>query len=169
MIILFCSNLLFSCSVVYDTLQPHGLRHDRLPCPLPSPGTYSHSGPLSLQCHPTISYSDIPFSSCLLSFPASGSFPMCRLFESCGQSIGASASASVLPINIQDWFHLGLTGLISCPRDSQESSSTQQFEGIRPSTLSLFYYPALISIHNYWKNHSFDYLGFCRQSDISAF
>ena len=105
--------LLFNCSVMSDSLQPHGLQHARLPCPSSSPGACSNSCPLSQWCHPTISSSVIPFASCLQSFPASGSFPMSWLFALGGQSIGASASASVLPMNIQDWFSLGLTGWIS--------------------------------------------------------
>jgi len=96
-----------------NSLQPHGLQHARLPCPSPTPGVYSNSCPLSQWCHPTISPTVIPFSSCLQSFPASGSFPMSQFFVSGGQSIGVSASASVLPMNIQDWFPLGWTGLIS--------------------------------------------------------
>ena len=95
------------------TLQPHGLQHARLPCPWPYPGACSNSCPSSWWCHPTISSSVIPFSSCLPSFPASGSFPMSQFFASGGQSIGVSASASVLPMNSLDWFPLGLTGLIS--------------------------------------------------------
>ena len=105
--------LLFSCSVVSDSLWPHGLQHARLPCSSPSPRACSNSCPSSRWCHPTISSSVIPFSSCLQSFPASGSFPMSQLFASGGQSIRASASASVFSVNIQDWFPLGLTGLIS--------------------------------------------------------
>ena len=100
-----------SRSVVSDSLWPHGLRHARPPCPSPTPGAYSNSCPLSWWCHPTISSSVIPFSSLLQSFPASGSFPMSQLFASGGQSIGASAS--VLPMNIHDWFSLGWTGWIS--------------------------------------------------------
>ena len=96
-----------------DSLQPHGLQHDRLPCPSPSPGVCSNSCPLSQWCHPTISSSVVPFSFCPQSFPASGSFPMSRLFQSGAQSIGVSASASVLLMNTQGWFPLGLTGLIS--------------------------------------------------------
>ena len=103
----------FSCSVVSDSLRPHGLQHIRLPCPLPTTGVHSNSCLLSRWCHPTISSSVIPFSSCLQFFPASGSFPMSQFFASGGQSIGVSASASVLPMNIQDWFPLGWTGLIS--------------------------------------------------------
>ena len=96
-----------------DSLWPHGLQHARLRCPSPSPRVCSNSCPLSRWCHPTISSSVAPFSSCLQSFPASGSFPVSQLFASGGQSIEVSASASVLPMNIQDWFPLGLTGLIS--------------------------------------------------------
>ena len=103
----------FSCSVISDSLRPHGLQHARPPCPLLTPGAYSNSCPLSWWCHPTISSSVIPFSSHLQSFPASGSFPMSQFFASGGKSIGVSASASVLPTNIQDWFASGWTGLIS--------------------------------------------------------
>ena len=98
---------------VSDSLQSRGLQHARLPCPLSSPGACSNPCPLSLWCHPTISSSVIPFSSCLQSFPASGSFPMSQFFTLGGQNIGVSASPSVLPMNNQDWFPLGLTGLIS--------------------------------------------------------
>ena len=110
---LYFNNILFSCSVVSNSLRPHGLQHARLPCPSPSPRACSNSCPLSRWCHPTISSSVVPFSSCLQSFPASGSFLMSWLFISGGQSIGASASALVLPMNIQDWFPLGWTGWTS--------------------------------------------------------
>ena len=103
----------FSRLVVSHSLQPHGLLHDRLPCPSPTPTACSNSCPLSWWCHPTISSSLIPFSSCLQSFPAWESFPVSQFFSSGGQSTGALASASVIPINIQDWFPLRLTGLIS--------------------------------------------------------
>ena len=93
--------------------QPHGLQHARLPCPSPTPGACSNSCLLNQWCHPTISSFVVPFSSCLQSFPASGSFLMSQLFASCGQTIGASASASVLPMNIQHWFPLRLTGLLA--------------------------------------------------------
>jgi len=96
-----------------DSLQPHGLQHARFPCPSPSPRAYSNSCPSSQWCHPTISSSVIPFSSCLQSFSASRSFPMSQFFPSGGQSIGVSASTSVLSMNIQDWFPLGWTSLIS--------------------------------------------------------
>ena len=103
----------FSRLVVSDSLQPHGLQHASLPCPSPTPRACLNSCPSSRWCHPTISSSVVPFSSCLLSFPASGSFSMSQFFTSGGQSIGVSASASVLPMNIKDWFPLGRTGLIS--------------------------------------------------------
>ena len=119
------------CSVTKSnlTLWPHALQHARLLCLLPSPGACSNSCPLSWWCHPTISSSVTPFSFCLQPFPASGSFPLNQFFESGGQSVGASASASVLPVNIQDGFPLGLMiWSPCCSRDSQESSSTSQFE-----------------------------------------
>ena len=103
----------FSHSVVSSSLPPHGLQHARLPCPSPTPGVYSNSFPLSQWCHPTISSSVVPFSSCLQSFPISGSFPMSPFFTSGGQIIEASASVSVLLVNIQGWFPLGVTGWIS--------------------------------------------------------
>jgi len=103
----------FSRSVVSDYLWPHGLQYSRLPCPSPTPGAYSNSCLLSWWCHPTISSFVIPFCSHLQSFPASGSLQMSQFFASGGQSIGVSASASVLPMNIQDWFPLGWTGWIS--------------------------------------------------------
>ena len=105
--------LLFSRSVVSDSLWTHVLQCARLPCPSPSPRAFSNSCPLSRWCHPAISSSVVPFSSCPQSFPASGSFLMSRLFASGGQSIGASALASVLPMNSQGWFPLGWTGWIS--------------------------------------------------------
>ena len=103
----------FSCSVVSDSLWPHELQHSRLPNPSPTPRAYSNSCPSNWWCHPTISSFVVPFSSHFQSFPASESFPMSQLFTSGGQSIRASASASVLPMNIQDWFPLGWTGWIS--------------------------------------------------------
>ena len=99
-----------SRSVVSSSLRSHGLKHARLSCPSPTPGACSNSCPSSWWCHPTISFSVIPFSSCLQSFLASGSFPLSQFFASGGQSIGVSASASVLPMNNQDWFPLGWTG-----------------------------------------------------------
>ena len=103
----------FSRSVVSNSLWPHELQHPRSPCPSPTPEALSNSCPSSWWCHPTISSSVVPFSSSLQSFPSSGSFPMSQFFTSGGQSIGVSALASVLPMNIQDWFPLGWTGWIS--------------------------------------------------------
>ena len=103
----------FSCSVVSNSLRPHKLQQVRPPCPSPTPGVHPNPCPLSRWCHPTISSSVVPFSSCPQSFPASGSFPMSQLFISGGQSIGVSASTSVLPVNTQDWFPSGWTGWIS--------------------------------------------------------
>ena len=102
----------FSCSVLSSSLWPHGLQYIRPACPSPTPGVYSNSCPLGRWCHPTISSSAIPLSSCLQSSPASRSFQMSQLFTSGGQSIGVSASASVLRMNIQDWCPLRWTGWI---------------------------------------------------------
>ena len=107
------SSVQFNCSVVSDSLRPHEPQHARPPCPSPTPGVYPNPCPLSQCCHPTISSSVVPFSSHLQSFPASGSVPMSQLFASGGQSIGVSASTSVLPVNTQDWSPLGWTGWIS--------------------------------------------------------
>ena len=151
------SSVWFNCSVVSNSLWPHGLQHARLPCPSPTPGAYSNSCPLSWWCPPAISFSVIPFSSCPQSFPTSGSFPMSQFFESGDQSIGASASASVLPMNIQDWFPLGWTGWIALsPRYSQRSSPTPQVKIISSKALSFLHSPTLTSIHDHRKNHSLD-------------
>ena len=107
------SSVQFSHSVMSDSLRPHELQHTRPPCPSPTPRVHPKPCPLSQWCHPNISSSVFPFSSCLKSFPASGSFPMSQLFSSGGQSIGVSASASVLQMNTQDWFPIGWTGWIS--------------------------------------------------------
>ena len=106
------SSVQFIRSVLSDSLRPHGLQHARLPCPSPTPRVCSNSCPSSRWYHPTITFSVVPFS-CVQSFPATGSFPMSQFFISGGQSIGASTSAQVFPMNIQDWFLSGLTGLIS--------------------------------------------------------
>ena len=145
------SSIQLSHSVISDSLQPHGLQHTRPPCPSPTLRVYPNSCPLSQWCHPTTSSSDVLFSSHLQSFPASGSFPVSRFFASGGQSIGVSASASVLPMNIQDWFPLGWTGWISLQsKDSQESSPTPQFKSINSSALNFLYSPTRFSI----KHHS---------------
>ena len=142
----------FSHSVMSDSLWPHEPQHARPPRPSPTPRACQNSCPLSWWCHPTISSSVIPFSSCPQSFPASGSFQMSQLFASGGQSIGVLASASVLPMITQDWSPLGWTGLISwfeSPRDSQGSSPTPQFKSINTSTFSFLYSSALTSLHDY--------------------
>ena len=163
------SPLLFSRSVMSDSLWPYGLQHARLPCPSPSPGACSNSCPLSQWCYPTISSSVIPFSSCSQSFPASGSFLMSQLFASGDQSIGASASALVLLMNIRDWFPLGLTGLISLqPKGLSKVFSNTTVQKHQFSCAQPLYGPTLTSIHDYWKNHSFDYTDLCGQSNVSA-
>ena len=133
------SSVQFNCSVVYDSLRPHGLQHTTPPCPSPIPRVYSNSSPLNWWCHPTISSSVVPFSSCPQFFPASGSFQMSQLFASGGQSIKVSASTSVLPMNIQDWSPLGWTGWISLQSKglskvfSNTTSQKHQFFGTQLS------------------------------------
>ena len=141
-----------------DSLRPHESQHTRPPCPSPTPGAYSNSCPLSWWCHPAISSSVVLFSSHLQSFPASGAFPMSQFFTLGGQSIGVSASGSVLPMNIQDWFPLRLVVYPCSLGHSQESSLTPQFKSINSSVVSFLYSPTLTSIHDYWKNHYFDLL-----------
>ena len=144
----------FSRSVVSDSLQPHGLQYTRPPCPSPTPRVNSNSCPLSQWCHPTISSSVICFSSCLQSFPPSGSFQMSQLFTSGGQSIGVSASASVLQMNIQDWFSLGWIGLISLQSKGLSrvfSNTTVQKQILQ---CSAFFIVQLTAIHDHWKNHA---------------
>ena len=151
--------LSFSLSVVSDFLRPLGLQHIRLAYPSPSPQACSYSCPLSWWYHPTISFSVVPFSSCLQSFPASGSFPTSQVFTSDDQNIGVSPSASVLPMNIQDWFPLGLSGLSSLLSKglSRVFSSTtiqkHQFFSTQPFL---------------WSN-SYIHTWLCQQSDVSAF
>ena len=128
------------CSVVSNTFRPHGLQHTRLSCPLPTPRACSNSCSSSWWCHPTISSSVVLFFSCLWSFPASGSFPISQFFTTGGQSIGVSASASVLPMNIQDWFPSGLTGLLSLLSKGLSSPSfTVQKHQFFSAQLSLWF------------------------------
>ena len=146
----------FSHSVVSDSLQPHEPLHARPPCLSPTPRIHPNPCPSSRWCHPTISSSVVPFSSCPQSFPASGSFQMSQLFTSGGRSIGVSASTSVLTTNTQDW-SLGWTGWISLQsKGLSESSPTPQFKSINSLALSFLYSPTLTSIHDHWKNHSLD-------------
>ena len=131
-----------------NSLWPHGLQQARPPCPSPTPGVYSNSYSLSWWCHPTISSTVVPFSSCLQSFSVSESLQMSQFFTSGGQGMGVSASASVLPILCRIDFLLdGLTGSPCSPRDSQESSPTPQFKSINSSALSFLYSLTLTSIH----------------------
>ena len=151
------SSIQFSCSVVSDSLQPHESQHTRPPCPSPNPRVHSNSRPSSRWCHPAISSSVVPFSSCPQSLPASWSFPVSQLFAWGGQSPGVSALASVLPWTPKtDLLQNGLVGSPCSPRDSQESSPTPQFKSINSSVLSFLHSPTLASIHDHWKNHSLD-------------
>ena len=161
--------LFFRCSVHAWLCDPMNCSKPGFPI-LHYPRVCSNLRPLNWWCHSTISSSVVPFSSCLQPFPKSGSFPRSQFFASGGQSIGVLASASVLPMNIQDSFPLdGLVGSPRSPRDSQESSPAAQFKSINSLVLSLLYGPTLTSIYDYWKNHSFNYSDRCWQSDVSAF
>ena len=145
----------FSHWVVSDSLRLHELQHARPPCPSPTPGVHWDSGPSSQWCHPAISSSVIPFSSCPQSLPASECFPMTQLFTWGGQSTGVSASASFPPKKSQaDLLQNGLVGSPCSPRDSQESSPTPQFKSISSLALSFLHSPALTSIHDHRKNHN---------------
>ena len=156
------SSVQFS-SVVSDSLRPHESQHARPPCPR----SLLKSCPSSRWCHSAISSSDSLFFSCPQSFPASGSSQMSQFFTSGDQNTRASASASVLPMCIQGWFSLGLPGLIFL--QSKGLLKVLQFESISSLVLSFLYSPILTSIHDYWKNYSFDYMDLCWQSNVSAF
>ena len=148
------SSVQFSGSVVSDSLRPRESQHARPPCPSPTPEVHSDSSPSSPWCHPAISSSVVPFSSCPQSLPASESFPMSQLFAWGGHSTGVSALASFLPKKSQGWSPLEWTGWISLQsRDSQESSPTPQFKTINSLALSLLHSPTLTSIHDHRKNH----------------
>ena len=147
----------FSLSVVSDSLRPHGVQHARPPYSSPTPTIYSNSCALSQWCHPTISPSVTPFSSRLQSFPASGSFPVSQFFVSSGQSIGVSAST--VPSNEHPGlisFRMDWLNLLAVQGTLKSLLPTPQFKSINSSTLSFLYSPTLTSIHDYWKNHSFD-------------
>ena len=146
------SSVQFSCSVVSDSLWPHEPQHARPPCPSPTLGVYPNSCPLSRWYHPVISSSVVPFSSCLQSFPTSGSFQMSQLFTSGGQNIGVSASTSVLPMNTQDWSPLGWTGCISL----QSKGLSRVFSNTTVQKHQFFGAQLSLSIHDYWKNNSVD-------------
>ena len=153
-----CGSVQFSHSVVSYSLRPQGLQHARLPCPSQNSGANSNSCPSSWWCHPTISSSVIPFFSCLQSSAALGSFQMSQFFaHQVTKNIGVSALASVLPVNIQDWFPLGWTGCISLQsRGLSRVFSNTTVQKHHSLVLSFLYSPTLTSIHDYWKNHSFD-------------
>ena len=144
----------FIRSVVSNSLRPHELQHPRPPCPSPTPRVSPNPCSLRRWYYPTISSYVVPFSSYPQSLPASGSFQMSQLFTSLGQSIGVSASTSVLPMNTQDWSLLGWTGWISL--QFKGLSPTPQFKSINSLAFSLLYSPTLISIHDHWKNPSLD-------------
>ena len=158
------SSVQFSCSVVSDSLWPHELQHARPSCPSPTPGVHPNSCPSSQWYHPAISSSVILFSSCPQPLPASGSFPMSQLFAWGGQSIRVSASASVLPMNTQDWSPLEWTGWISLQSKGLSrvfSNTTVQKHQFL--VLSFLHSPTLTFIHDHWKNHSLDYMDLCHQ------
>ena len=159
----------FSCSVVSDFLRSHGPQQAILPCPSPTPRTFSNSCPLSQWCHPTISSSVIPFSYCLQSFLESGYLPMSQFFTSGGQSVGVAASASVIPMNIQDWSPLGWTGWISFQsKGPSRVFSKTIVPNINSLVLSLFYGPNLTSIYDTGKAIALTRWT-CHQNSISAF
>ena len=150
-------NIQFSLSVMSISLQPHELQHCRPPCPSPTPGVHPNSCASSQWCHPAISSSVIPFSSCPQSLPAPESFPMSQLFIQGGQRIGVSASTSVLPMNIQDWSPLGWIGWISLQsKGLSRIFSSTIVQNINSLLLSFLHSPTLTSIHDHWKNHSLD-------------
>ena len=163
------SSVQFSSSVMSDSLRPHESQHARPPCPSQTPRVYSNSCPLSWWCHLAISSSVIPFSSCPQSFSASGSFPKSQLFAWGGQSIGVSASASVLPMNTQDLSPSGWTGWISLQSKGLSRVFSNTIKSINFSALSFLHSPTLTSIHDHWKNHSIDQTDLCWQSNVSAF
>ena len=139
----------FSCSVVSNFLQPHGLQHDSPPCPLPTPRVYPNSCPLSQWCHPTISSSVVPFSSCLQSFPASGSFQMSQLSVSGGQILEFPLQRQSFQWTLRTDFHYyGLVVSPCSPNDFQESSPTPQLKSINSLVLSFLYSPTLTSLHD---------------------
>ena len=147
----FSSVQLLSCARLF---RAHGLKHTRLPCPSPTPIAYSNSCPLGQWCHPAIPFSVVPFSSCLQSFPASGSPPMCQFFRSDGQILEFQLQHQSFQWIFRIDFLSGWISLLY--RNSQDSSPTPQFKSISSSALSFLYSLTLTSIHDYWKNHSFD-------------
>ena len=152
-----------------DSLWHHEPQHTRPPCPSPTPRVHPNPCPSSRWCHPAISSSVVPFSSCPQSLPASGSFPLSQLFAWGGQNIGVSASTSVIPMNTQDWSPLGWTGWISLRSKGLSRVFSNTTVQKHQSALSFLYTPTLTSIHDHWKNHSLDQTDLCWQSNVSAF
>ena len=155
------SSVQFSHSVVSNSLRPHESQHARPPCPSSTPGVHSNSCPLSRWCHPTISSSVVPFSSCPLSLPTSESFPMSHLFTWGGQSIGVSASASVPPKNTSKEgglisFRMDWLDLFAIQETLKSLLQHHSSKNINSLVLSFLHSPTLTSIHDYWKNHSLD-------------
>ena len=151
------SSVQFSRSVVSDSLRPHESQQARPPCPSPTPGVHPNSCPSSRWCHPAISSSVVPFSSCPQSLPASWSFPASQLFTWGSKSIGVSALASVLPMNTQNWSPLWWTAWTSLQsKGLARVFSNTTVKSIHFSALSFLQGPTLTSIHDHWKNHSLD-------------
>ena len=153
-----------------NSLQPRGLQHARLPCPWPTPRACSNSCPLSWWCHSTISSSVVPLSSCFQSFPASGSFSVSQFLHQVVKVLEFQHHHQSFQWVFRTYFLQGwLVGSPCSPRDLQKSFPTPQFKSINSLVLSFLYSPNLTSIHDYWKNHSFDYTYLFQQSNVSAF
>ena len=153
-----------------DSLWPHEPQHTRPSCPLPIPGVHPNPCLLNWWCHPTISSSVVPFSSCLQSFPASGSFEWVSSLHQVARVLEFQLQHQSFQWTFRTDFLSDWLVLSPCsPRDSQESSPTSQFKIINSLAFSFPYSPTLTSIHDYWKNHCFDYLDLCQQSNVSAF
>ena len=167
---LIISSVQSSHSIVSNSLQSHGLQHARPRCPSPTPGVYSDSCPLSWWYHRTISSSVVPFSSRLQSFPHQGLFK----WVSSSHQVNKILEFQLQPQSFQwifriDFLYDGLVESPCSPRDSQESSLTPRFKGISSSTFNFLYSLTFTSMHDYWKNHSFDYVDLCQKSKVSAF
>ena len=162
--------ILFSCPVMSDSFQPHGLQHTRSSYPSPSLEVCPCSCPLYQWCHPAISSSHTLFFFCPQSFPASETFPMSQLFTSDDQYTRASASASVIPMSIQGWFPLRLTGLISLlTKGLSEDFSSTTVQRHQSFMFCLLYGPGLTTLCAHWEDHSLDYMDICQKSHVSAF
>ena len=166
-----CCSLLFSCSVMFDSLQPHGLQHARLPCPSPSPGACSNSCLSGRWYHPTILSSVVPFSSCLHSFPTSASFLISQMWN-IRWSEYWSFSFSITPSNEYSGFisfRIHWFDLLAVQRSLKNLLQHHSSKARIRQHSALFYGPMVTSIHDYWKNHSFNYMDLCQQSNVSAF